>query len=225
MLGCLVRPLITLYDVNTGSALQKMTMQAQANALCWNSMEPFHVTLASEDHNLYTFDIRKLDHAICVHRDHVSAVMALDYSPTGTHFVSGSYDRTLRIWEAGARASSQVYHAKRMQRLFCVTWSADASYVLSGSRHQRAAWRAVANEGAAPLVPRERRNGTPPRSSSATSTCPGAPRQESQARAQIDQEGRRRQGDGRGDAEKQKNRRAHSKPGAVPRRKRKSGDR
>ena len=53
----------------------------------------------------------------------------LDDSPTGSHFVSGSYDRTLRIWEAGARASSQVYHAKRMQRLFCVTWSAAASYV------------------------------------------------------------------------------------------------
>ena len=112
VLGCLSSDRsLTLYDVNTGSALQKMTMQTQANALCWNPMEPFHVTLASEDHNLYTFDIRKLDHAICVHRDHVSAVMALDYSPTGTHFVSGSYDRTLRIWEAGARASSQVYHA------------------------------------------------------------------------------------------------------------------
>jgi hypothetical protein len=46
-------------------------------------MEPFHFTLASEDHNLYTFDMRKLDHAITVHNDHVSAVLAVDYSPTG----------------------------------------------------------------------------------------------------------------------------------------------
>ena len=85
-------------------------------------------------------------------------VMSVAYSPDGTKIVSGSYDRTLRIWEAGARASSQVYHAKRMQRLFCVTWSADASYVLSGSDDTNVRlWRAVANEGAAPLVPRERR--------------------------------------------------------------------
>ena len=183
-------------------------------------MEPFHVTLASEDHNLYTFDIRKLDHAICVHRDHVSAVMALDYSPTGTHFVSGSYDRTLRIWEAGARASSQVYHAKRMQRLFCVTWSADASYVLSGSDDTNVRlWRAVANEGAAPLVPRERRK----REYAAALVerhkhlpevrrvknhkhVPKSIKKAAAVKETVEATQKKRE----------KNRRAHSKPGAVP---------
>ena len=58
-------------------------MQTRANALAWNPMEPFHFTLASEDHALYTFDMRKLDHSICVHKDHVSAVLSVDYSPTG----------------------------------------------------------------------------------------------------------------------------------------------
>ena len=221
VLGCLSSDRsLTLYDVNTGSALQKMTMQTQANALCWNPMEPFHVTLASEDHNLYTFDIRKLDHAICVHRDHVSAVMALDYSPTGTHFVSGSYDRTLRIWEAGARASSQVYHAKRMQRLFCVTWSADASYVLSGSDDTNVRlWRAVANEGAAPLVPRERRK----REYAAALVerhkhlpevrrvknhkhVPKSIKKAAAVKETVEATQKKRE----------KNRRAHSKPGAVP---------
>lgn len=58
-------------------------MQTRGNSLAWNPMEPFHFTVASEDHNLYSFDMRKLDHAICVHSDHVSAVLAVDYSPTG----------------------------------------------------------------------------------------------------------------------------------------------
>jgi WD40 repeat protein len=29
---------VTMYDVNSGSALQKMTMQTRANAACWNPM-------------------------------------------------------------------------------------------------------------------------------------------------------------------------------------------
>jgi hypothetical protein len=36
-------------------------------------------------------------------------------------------------WSVGQRASSDVYHTKRMQRLSCVRWSMDAAYLLSGS--------------------------------------------------------------------------------------------
>ena len=109
---------VVLYDTSTGSALQKMTMQAQErsgartdgvrwgwrgrgrqrdalrlerssraqtrpNGMCWNPMEPMHFTLPCEDHDLYTFDLRKLGQALCVHRGHVSAVLDVDYAPTG----------------------------------------------------------------------------------------------------------------------------------------------
>ena len=137
--------------------MQKMTMQTRQNALCWNPMEPFHFTLASEDHSLYTFDMRKLDHAICVHTDHVSAVLAVDYAPTGKQFVSGSYDRTVRIWSVGEPRSTAVYHTKRMQRLFCAAWSMDNSYVFSGSDDTNVRiWRAKANARAATTMPREK---------------------------------------------------------------------
>jgi WD40 repeat protein len=33
--------------------------------------------------------------------DHVSAVTAVDYAPTGKEFVSGGYDKSLRIFEHG----------------------------------------------------------------------------------------------------------------------------
>lgn len=147
---------MTLYDVGTGSATQKVTLQTRSNALCWNPMEPFHFTLASEDHCLYTFDMRKLSHAIAVHRDHVSAVLDVDYSPTGQQFVSGSYDKTLRLWQVSENSSYQVYHTKRMQRLFSVCWSMDSAYVLSGSDDTNVRmWRAVANEHGGKLTARE----------------------------------------------------------------------
>ena len=42
--------------------------------------------------------MRRLDSALCVHVDHVSAVLDVDYSPTGQEFVSGSFDKTVRIF-------------------------------------------------------------------------------------------------------------------------------
>ena len=100
--------------------------------------------------------MRKLDHALCVHKDHVSAVLSVDYSPTGRQFVSGGYDKTLRIWSAREPKSEQVYHTKRMQRLFSVCWTMDAAYVLSGSDYTNVRiWRAVANERGVPQNSRE----------------------------------------------------------------------
>lgn len=43
-----------------------------------------------------------------VHMDHVSAVVAVDYSPTGKEFVSGSYDKTLRIFDSHMGHSREV---------------------------------------------------------------------------------------------------------------------
>jgi WD repeat and SOF domain-containing protein 1 len=77
--------------------------------------------------------MRKLEKALMIHKDHVSAVMDVAFSPTGREFVSGSYDRTLRIFETAGGRSREVYHTKRMQRIFCVNYSADARFVLSGS--------------------------------------------------------------------------------------------
>ena len=48
--------------------------------------------------SLYTFDLRKLNEAMMVHQDHVSAVLNVDYSPTGKEFVTASYDKTIRIF-------------------------------------------------------------------------------------------------------------------------------
>lgn len=42
--------------------------------------------------------------------------MDLDYSPTGTEFVTGSYDRTVRIFKENEGASKETYHGKRMQK-------------------------------------------------------------------------------------------------------------
>jgi WD repeat and SOF domain-containing protein 1 len=43
--------------------------------------------------------------------------MDLDYSPTGKEFVTGSYDRTIRIFSIDSGRSREAYHGQRMQKL------------------------------------------------------------------------------------------------------------
>ncbi|KAI8808446.1 WD40-repeat-containing domain protein [Cladochytrium replicatum] len=124
---------IVLYDIRTSTPIKRLTMSMRSNALAWNPMEAFNFTIGNEDHNLYTFDMRSMDRALNVLKDHVSAVMDVDYSPTGEEIVSGSYDRTVRIFNAREGKSRDVYHTKRMQRVFCVRFSMDSRFVLSGS--------------------------------------------------------------------------------------------
>jgi len=124
---------VYLYDLRAAVPMRKFMLAMKSNKLTWNPMEPMNFVLANEDHNLYSFDMRKLDKAMMVHKDHVSAVMDIAFSPTGREFVTGSYDRTVRIFKADCGRSREVYFTKRMQRVFSVNFSSDSQFVLSGS--------------------------------------------------------------------------------------------
>jgi len=147
---------IALYDLRASTPIRKVVLEMRTNAIAWNPMEAFNFSIANEDHNCYTFDMRRLDSALNVHKDHVSAVLDIDYSPTGAEFVSGSYDRTIRIFPIDQGRSREVYHTKRMQRIFTVRFTADARFVISGSDDTNIRiWKAVAAEPLKTLVPRE----------------------------------------------------------------------
>ncbi|GAB2285383.1 hypothetical protein Dimus_019838 [Dionaea muscipula] len=149
---------IVLYDLRMSSPAKKIIMMTRTNSISWNPMEPMNFTAANEDCNCYSYDSRKLGEAKCVHKDHVSAVMDIDYSPTGREFVTGSYDRTVRIYPYNGGHSREIYHTKRMQRVFCVKFSCDATYVISGSDDfNLRLWKAKASEQLGVLLPRERK--------------------------------------------------------------------
>ena len=57
----------------------------------------------------------------------------MDFAPSGKEFVSGSFDKTIQIFEVNKGKSRETYHGKRMQKVFSVAWSADNKYIFSGS--------------------------------------------------------------------------------------------
>ncbi|XP_076297533.1 DDB1- and CUL4-associated factor 13 [Lasioglossum baleicum] len=148
---------IILYDARETGPLRKVFMRLRTNKLSWNPMEAVTFTCANEDYNLYTYDIRKLNTPKTVHMDHVEAVIDVDYSPTGREFVTGSYDRSIRIFESHKGRSREIYHTKRMQRLTCISWSLDNKYIVSGSDEMNIRiWKSKASEKLGVLKPREK---------------------------------------------------------------------
>jgi len=145
--SCATDRSIVLYDLRTSSPLSKVTLGLASNAISWNPMEAFNFAVANEDHNIYIFDMRKLNRALNVLKDHVSAVMDVEFSPTGQELVSASYDRTVRLWDRAIGHSRDIYHTKRMQRVFSARFTQDSQYLLSGSDDGNIRlWRANASK-------------------------------------------------------------------------------
>ncbi|GAA6021456.1 hypothetical protein JCM11491_006500, partial [Sporobolomyces phaffii] len=64
---------VVLYDLRSGKALGRVAMQMRINQLSFNPLQPPILLCASEDHNLYTFDMRNLSTTTQVYKGHVGA--------------------------------------------------------------------------------------------------------------------------------------------------------
>lgn len=124
---------VTIYDLRMNTPVARAIMSAHANDLEWSPMEPLNFTTANDDFKCYTFDMRHLDVARYVYKGSVSSVMSISYSPTGEGFATGSYDTAVRVYNTSNALPVDIYHTKRMQRVFCVCYSSDGRFVISGS--------------------------------------------------------------------------------------------
>ena len=110
-----------------------------------------------ENSKCYTFDMRKPDHAKMIHKDHVSAILDIDFAPTGREFVTSSFDKSIRIFPFDNGKSREVYHTKRMQQVNSILYTMDNRYILSGSEDTNIRlWKANAADTLKPLLPREK---------------------------------------------------------------------
>jgi WD repeat and SOF domain-containing protein 1 len=147
---------IGLHDTRTGTALKKTVLSMRCNDLQWNPMEPMNFCVANEDYNAYTFDMRKLDEPTRIFKGHTSAVMSVSWAPTGREFCTGSYDRTVRIFPQNKGVARDIYHTKRMQRIFTVNYTMDHKFLVTGSDDTNIRlWKSNASEQLGQLTSRE----------------------------------------------------------------------
>ena len=124
---------VVLYDIRGGTAINKIYMKNKSAALCWNPQEPMNFVIGNENSHCYTFDLRKPSQAKMMHKDHVGAILDIDFAPTGREFVTGSYDKTIRVFPFDQGRSREVYHTKRMQQVNSIIYSMDNKMIISGS--------------------------------------------------------------------------------------------
>lgn len=149
---------ILLYDLRSYSPIRRLVLDMRSNSIAWNPMEAFHFIVANEDQNVYTFDMRNLSKARKIHMGHVAPVIDVDFSPSGVEFVSGSWDRTIRIFHREEQYAREVYYTKRMDKVNSVRFSRDANFVLSGSEDANIRlWKAFASKSLKTLNSSEKR--------------------------------------------------------------------
>lgn len=89
---------VCLYDVRSGKATSRLTMEVRANQLSWNPLQPPIFLLASENSDLYTFDMRKMTSATQVYKGHVGSYVPFSHLFAGkilTVFHFGIFQRAV----------------------------------------------------------------------------------------------------------------------------------
>ena len=148
---------ICLYDIRGNTPINKIYLKNKSSSICWNPQEPMNFVVGNENSHCYTFDLRKPDQAKMIHKDHVNAVLDIDFSPTGKEFVTSSFDKTIRIFPHNDGRSREIYHTKRMQQVNAIIYSMDNKYIISGSEDTNVRiWKAKAADSLKPLLPREK---------------------------------------------------------------------
>lgn len=74
---------IILYDLRAETPVQKVTLPNKSMCIAFNPLEPINFTVGNDDSNCYSFDLRRMDKAKIIHKDHIGAVTDIDFSPTG----------------------------------------------------------------------------------------------------------------------------------------------
>ncbi|RNF16463.1 Sof1-like protein [Trypanosoma conorhini] len=151
---------VFIYDSRTQASHSKIILEMCCTSLAWNPMDPNTFVTGSDDRNCYLFDVRVPGRPKSVFQGHINGVTSVDFCPTGKKFVAGSLDSTLRMWDIHQTTKSnsiEMYHTKRMAKVFSVKWSPDSSYIYSGSEDAiLRVWKADASKPIRPLRGPER---------------------------------------------------------------------
>lgn len=152
-----VRPTgINLYD--NRSCKELVFIEAiGSNCIEFNPQQGFIFAVGNEDGNSYSYDLRNTEKPLGIYRGHANAVVSLAFNPNGKELATGSYDKTIRIFNTENRKSRDCYYNQRMQIVHGVAYSNDGKFIISGSDDGcLRLWKSQASKKIGPISKRER---------------------------------------------------------------------
>nr|UXY87516.1 nucleolar snRNP protein [Cryptomonas sp.] len=124
---------ILFCDLRIHKPIEKVLLDMRSNDISWSFFNPWEFTVANEDSNLYSFDLRNLKEVSKIYRGHVMPVLSIDQDPTSQLFASGSCDNTIRLYKNNVQVSNEIFFTQRMRRILDLSFSLDGQYLISAS--------------------------------------------------------------------------------------------
>ncbi|GKT76716.1 NACHT domain protein [Colletotrichum tofieldiae] len=128
---------VHIYDIDTGAKFRSFTDHSSflhghkfISSICFSPDGKYLVSCASGDSLINIWDIQRgIIHKAL--RGHTDRVHALDFTRDGTNVVSGSSDKTVRLWSARTGSNTNILTCGG--RILCVAFSQDCNYIAAGS--------------------------------------------------------------------------------------------
>lgn len=122
---------VDLYD--TKSKKSKLTFSCEGEINSMSQGENYHKIAAAVGNHIAIFDVQT-GQRVQTYKAHFQRVNALHSHPSNSHLVvSGSSDKTMRVWDLRSPIAVQVYQAHD-DAVTCVRMAGNESYLVSGAK-------------------------------------------------------------------------------------------
>ncbi|EIJ87222.1 DDB1- and CUL4-associated factor 13 [Nematocida parisii] len=129
------------YDNRTGKSEIEIVAKAEINAMSIDPMSPETIAAGTNNGEIYMYNTYYTGNSSTyitppsrTLRGHTTAITDIEHSANGTRIVTGSTDRTVRIFTNDVTHRQEaLYHNRRMQGVNAICCTSDNAYILSGS--------------------------------------------------------------------------------------------
>lgn len=151
IMGALTGMSINLYDNRSCKSFIEIKTEG-CLCLSFNLQRGYTFAVGNDDGNAYLYDIRNPELPVNTFRGHTNSVVSIAFSPNGDEIATGSFDRTIRLFNINERKPRDCYYNDRMQMVHGVEFSNDGKFVVSGSDDSSLRlWKAHAGKKVGPV--------------------------------------------------------------------------
>ncbi|WP_437311449.1 pentapeptide repeat-containing protein [Sorangium sp. So ce388] len=122
---------ITLWDVETGSALRVLDSHSDTVTSIAFSPDGYMLASGAEDSTVRLWDV-STGSVICAFKGHLDHVTSVAFSPDGELLASGSRDCSIRLWQLSTRKEVRLLQG-HSQTVTAVTFGTTGKTIASGS--------------------------------------------------------------------------------------------